>query len=426
MKKLFFAFFILFYFFFLLRCYSQQVYGWSEQISGFNGDLWSVSSVDSNIAWVSGDSLKVLKTTNGGVTWISVPVVTQYERIVFPIYNIYAIDADNAICTGSSNTYTKVYKTTNGGNSWSEVFYQLGGFIDNIYMFDTLHGILTGDPVGSRFSMWKTSNGGANWDSTGLYIASYAGEAGVINNLFVDGSKIWMGISGSNKMYYSTNYGTTWIVYFPPSITNVLWSNNPASSMFILGAQNLYMSTNSGMNWSQISGVPGSGWFSGLTGTGNEWWSTRSGLSVYYSSNNGSSWNTQYTVSSKTFNSLSKIKNGKFIWGIRKGGGISKYGLISGINAISQNIPEYYKLYQNYPNPFNPTTEIRFDLKEKANVMLEIYDINGKEISTLVNRELNAGSYSVDFDASSFSSGVFFYVFRTNNYIETKKMILIK
>ena len=97
-----------------------------------------------------------------------------------------------------------------------------------------------------------------------------------------------------------------------------------------------------------------------------------------------------------------------------------------GINPINTNVPDNYKLEQNYPNPFNPTTKINFAIPKSGIVTIKIYDILGKEISTLVNKYLSAGNYSVDFNGSNYSSGIYFYRLEANGYIATKKMLLTK
>lgn len=89
-------------------------------------------------------------------------------------------------------------------------------------------------------------------------------------------------------------------------------------------------------------------------------------------------------------------------------------------------LPEYYYLSQNYPNPFNPTTKIDYELPINGFTALAIYDILGNRISTLVNKEQTAGSYSVDFNATNLSSGIYFYTLTSNSYTKTKKMILMK
>jgi hypothetical protein len=93
---------------------------------------------------------------------------------------------------------------------------------------------------------------------------------------------------------------------------------------------------------------------------------------------------------------------------------------------VSSQVPKEYKLEQNYPNPFNPVTKINFGLQKSGFVTLKIYDVLGKEVASLVNEVKNAGSYSVDFNGSSFSSGMYFYKLESNGFVATKKMILIK
>jgi len=101
------------------------------------------------------------------------------------------------------------------------------------------------------------------------------------------------------------------------------------------------------------------------------------------------------------------------------------------IRNISAEIPDNYNLSQNYPNPFNPVTKIKFDIpssvrRQTSNVKLIIYDISGKEVRTLVNEQLQPGSYEVTFEAASLSSGVYFYKLEKGSYSKVLKMALIK
>lgn len=85
-----------------------------------------------------------------------------------------------------------------------------------------------------------------------------------------------------------------------------------------------------------------------------------------------------------------------------------------------------YALNQNYPNPFNPTTTINYQLPANGHVMLKVYDVLGREIRTLVDEEKSAGRYSVEFDASKFSSGIYFYTIRAGDYNAVRKMVVMK
>jgi hypothetical protein len=83
-------------------------------------------------------------------------------------------------------------------------------------------------------------------------------------------------------------------------------------------------------------------------------------------------------------------------------------------------------LYQNFPNPFNPSTTIRFSIPEAGIVNLSIYNLLGEKVGEVLNRELVSGSYEFTYDASSLSSGIYFYTIKAGNYSATKKMMLIK
>ncbi len=99
---------------------------------------------------------------------------------------------------------------------------------------------------------------------------------------------------------------------------------------------------------------------------------------------------------------------------------------VVGINPINSEIPDRFNLYPNYPNPFNPVTKIKFDIAKQTNAKLVVYDITGRMIETIVNEQLSAGRYEITFNASHLASGVYFYKLETNDYTDTKKMLLIK
>jgi hypothetical protein len=100
--------------------------------------------------------------------------------------------------------------------------------------------------------------------------------------------------------------------------------------------------------------------------------------------------------------------------------------VIVGLKTADFPVVKTYALYQNYPNPFNPITTIEFDIPKTSEVTLKIFDILGEEVATLVSDRLSAGSYSYEWDASQNASGVYIYRLKAGNYVETRKMILMK
>jgi hypothetical protein len=119
-------------------------------------------------------------------------------------------------------------------------------------------------------------------------------------------------------------------------------------------------------------------------------------------------------------------------WVRLNGGALSVWTAIIDYPVVVENekgnIPSSFNLKQNYPNPFNPVTTIKFEVPSSNFITMKVYDIAGREIETLVNANLNAGQYEVNFDASKYSSGVYFYSMTTgdNSFTETKKMIVTK
>ena len=96
-----------------------------------------------------------------------------------------------------------------------------------------------------------------------------------------------------------------------------------------------------------------------------------------------------------------------------------------GENLI-ESTPHTFKLNNNYPNPFNPSTKISYSIPKQSRVTLKVFDLIGNEVSTLVSEEMAAGNHEVEFDASKLGSGVYLYKLQAGNFIETKKMILLK
>jgi len=161
---------------------------------------------------------------------------------------------------------------------------------------------------------------------------------------------------------------------------------------------------------------------------------------AFYTGGNATSWNlpTARAVSPGGVDSSFT----KVIAGFKNGGGDDCFSLFStgsGTNLFSsrlcfvatgiQNsneIPKVYSLSQNYPNPFNPTTSIKFSIPKQGLVKLAVYDILGNQVETLENGTLEAGNYIIDFNASSLSSGVYFYKLTAGNFTDTKKLLLIK
>jgi len=424
---------------------SAQPGSWSEQNSGVTATLTSVWSVSNSNVWVCGYLGTVLKSANAGLNWINLTgsgIPTNVSLI-----NVcgFPSNSTNALVAGYQGTNTWVWKTTNGGTNWTQVFSQPGGFINAVWMTSAANGFMMGDPLGGRWSLWKTTNGGSNWDSTGMYLQQVGTEAGYNNSLICSPPYIWFG-TNNTKIYYSSNNGTNWTSQATTGEVNsyTIWfSPFMLSGMGLFGGANLFQTTNNGNNWTPLTSM-GTGNFGGITSTPlitfnriiQPVWYVRSTNIIYYSDNFGANWSVDFTnpVTTTSYRHMSIAYPGRGIWAVGTLGKITYHLPLMGVEKIGSEIPSSYSLSQNYPNPFNPSTKIKFSVPlwrglrgwNEGNVRLSVFDITGKEVATLVNEQLQPGTYETDWNASSFSSGVYFYKIVAGNFSETRKMILMK
>jgi photosystem II stability/assembly factor-like uncharacterized protein len=333
----------------------SQTATFSEQTSGVTVQLTSAYAINSLTAWICGYSGTVLRTTNSGTNWLnSTGTGIPATRMLI---NIFALDANNAITAGYEGTTTYVYRTTNAGINWVQVFTEANGFINAVWMISNTNGFMEGDPTGTRWSLWKTTNGGASWDSTGLYLPKTGADAGWNNSMIIlpggNNSQIWFGTNNS-RVYYSSNYGTSWSAQSTGSELNTYSVYFPTQGSIndgLAGGTNLLRTTNNGLNWNILTSS-GTGNINGITGNSifldnalmlGYTWYVRSSTNIFYSGTNGSTWNSVYTAPAGTYRHISPTSGAStgVFWAVRNNGGITKgtyqIGSINPINKIPKN-----------------------------------------------------------------------------------------
>ncbi|MBC8484729.1 MAG: T9SS type A sorting domain-containing protein, partial [Bacteroidetes bacterium] len=338
----------------------------------------------------------IFKTTNGGTNWVT---LYNLGSSSWQINSILPLDESNIYITGEGIqglwvTTGGVFKSTNGGLNFSLSL--SNGQSNSVYFINTQTGWAStyyATDYGERDEfIYKTTNAGANWfeqhrDTT---------ENGmIIRDIQFVNANTGYAISGTpndrSRLYKTTNGGNYW------DTTN--YSNRKYEALFFI---------NQNIGWKGGCAYPDSS-------------------CVAYTSNGGESWILQRRSVIARVYGLCFINN-LTGWAAMWNGTIMKTttgGSVSVLSLVNE-IPSEYKLHQNYPNPFNPKTNIRFDLPHSSHVRLIIYDVLGREITTLVNEKLSAGSYEVDWNASGYPSGVYFYKLVADDYVGVKKMLMIK
>jgi ligand-binding sensor domain-containing protein len=275
---------------------------------------------------------------------------------------------------------------------------------------------------------------GSNWV---IYNTTNSGlPSNAVSTIAIENHIKWIGtfsFTGGVAKFNDTN----WIVY---NTSNSGLPSNPIRYITLDNIYNKWICTEFGglakfnsfqNNWTIFntmnSGLPSNAVFT-ITILENYKFINcqNSGFTIY----NDIDWQT-YNSSNSPLpdNNVNRIAVDKYknIW-MTTHSGVAVYNP-NGIIAIEKNnneVPESIHLFQNYPNPFNPTTTIKFDIPKSALVKIIIYDINGKLVDILQNSMLNAGSYSIKWDGSKYSSGIYFYCLITEDILMTKKFILLK
>ena len=284
-----------------------------------------------------------------------------------------------------------VLKTTNKGNAWEVFTSGLGTVLDKIQFIDNNTGWIS-FYMGN--SLLKTTDGGLNWDLKFIdsSLSMYSFHFVNANNGWVVGSYDW-----ETKIFKTTDGGDNWIKSGNPPISDY-------SSVYFI---------NENVGWA-AGGFRFGSWLKGTivktTNGGNDWIEQKCPSTIPPSNIYFINENTGWIVGDGIFKTIN-------------GGGVVS---VKDEWQNEQNVPETFHLYQNYPNPFNPTTKISYQLPTTAQVTLKVYDLLGRELTTLVKEEKEAGTHEVEFDASSLSSGIYLYWITIKDFVKTMKLMVVK
>ncbi len=395
----------------------HQVYGGQSQF------FYCVSAVNSNTIIATGETGLILRSTNGGTNWQQVPSGTNYTL-------------ENLSFSGNTGIATSGYghvviKTTDGGASWMNVYWPgYSSYVmisaqvinDNTFIIASrMYANMT-----YFYNLRKTTNRGVNWIemyntptiNDVQFISEQTGYifAGNSTRKTTNGGYNWVNVSTLNNSlidgeieFINENTGyLTGSVYSYPNYTN-----------------RVYKTTDGGINWVQLT-LP-----SNISIRGVDFINVNCGMIAadsgltFRTTNGGLNWTSALTNYSGGLADIcmTGVNNAITVGSYSV---IFKYTDLTGITQQNNQIPEGFTLTQNYPNPFNPSTKISFSIPKSSFVKMAVYDVTGKEVGILVNENMNAGSFEVDFNASKLTSGVYFCRISADGFTDVKKMMLVK
>jgi hypothetical protein len=358
-----------------------------------NARMYSFKMLNKDTLFV-GAYFHIYRTYNGGLNWTIINIPGPF------VYGINVLNTDTMWY--ACPTPNGLYRTTNGGLSWQQQMYYIpgvNGYPQSIYMYNRNMGFVGTD----NGELLKTTNSGVNW-------SLISGVPNFSDMFFKDSLTGFMASSG---IYKTTNGGLDWQFQILPLVPGVLYSNNiikrfsyKNDTIFSVFSYVIYPNF-------------------------------QSRAVIYKTTNGGINWGYQIPDTGLVIQSLhfSKFITGLYGWCYS----VIRYGIITltggdstiytGINNNISTVSKEFILHQNYPNPFNSTTLIGYYIQEPGWVKIKIYDITGKEMSTLVNEVQGVGGYGVPI-SFELPSGVYFYkmILTTKNGIQmdTKKMVVVK
>ena len=401
-----------------------------------------IIATTSSFNWPTGQQGGIRRSTNGGASWQN--VVNVYNGRTLHVGSTGKIFASY---WNYPSVNEGMYYSTNGGLNWVQSY--VVGANDNVFSITSKNNDST-IFIGTRFGVWRKINNGA-WQfvSNGIPANTFVYDLDVSYN----GNYIAAGTS--KGLYLSSNNGTNWSAVSGISQTDTIYTIEFAHYTTDAPGDILYAGTTDGELYQamddfilatlvetffeliseiQVFDESGNNSFIGLSflpfGADNL---INPGFA--YSTNRGVSWtqNNNGLPSSPRMSALTYQVQGsniRYYAGLFEntngGAKIYKMDFPIGIQQISSEVPNAFSLSQNYPNPFNPMTKIKFSVTKASNVSVTVFDVLGRHITTLVNEKLGAGTYETEWNANNMPGGVYFYKLETEDFSETKKMILIK
>lgn len=393
-----------------VTAYPQWTQMWTD-----NNDttaVWGLFVKDSIVfIGTNGSSISgTFRSSNNGLSWFR----NQYGLTGNAIYSNSFTSKDSFIFAA---TYDGVFRTKISDTVWT--FRGSGipfGYSNNAIV--NHNGKLF--VVLSNASVYKSTDDGLSWE-----ISS--------NGLPVNAANSWSILNYSDTLFLGTtagvyrtiNDGEVWESISVPPVVGIEGMCMLANYLYITTIDKIYRTNNNGITWHYIF-LPN---FANTIASVDTFVFVGTGDGILRGSLNDLEWDI-INNGLPSMTGVTKIfQNDEYLFISTYGKGIWRISLndvLTDVKDIRIILPEQYYLFQNYPNPFNSNTIIKYQLPVQGYVRLNIYDILGRKIMTLVEGSKEAGSYQIDFDGGDLSSGIYLYQIETSSYTNTKKFILLK
>ncbi len=400
---------------------------WVTQVSGLDIILKSVCFTDINIGTVVGDDGTILRTTNGGVNWTAQASGTNKN-----LNSVYYINEITGWTVGGSlvniPAENVILKTTDGGINWSPQSSSTNYPLTDVHFNDVNNGFIVGGYWGYSAVILRTTDGGNTWiEITGPGISGYHFGVSFADELtgIVVGAFHGLDYIDSHRLVYTGDLQQVESQYFrKDNFPKPLW-----------GPGHILRTTNGGITWQTVLDTvsvdlncvtfidDNNGWV-----VGGEFWFSGGGGCVLSTNDGGLTWTEQISGISNALSSVF-FNDALTGWAVGANGTIL-HTTNGGVSFVEEEqfdeIPTEFSLSQNYPNPFNPSTTFNYSIPTQSKVVIKVFDILGNEVATLMDEEKSVGTYELTWYAEQLPCGVYFYHLKTNSFVQTRKMLLMK
>ena len=415
----------------MLPANTTVTYTWAQKQAGSGniGNGFCLHPRNKNGIFIAMGS-QIYRSLNKGDNWTLIGTLPSSQA-----HSFYVSPNDtNKMLASVGSSGGHVYKSTNYGQTWTITWGpgQLTSYgmpmemdqnhPDTVFLGPDNSILLRSTDFGSTWSNWSTNTFSSPCDFAVVYRNSnvmYCGD----------------GVTGSGNGVFlkSTDNGRDWTIIHTVTGSEIPMIGISAQDQNLAihttwSSGGIWRTTNQWQNYSQI------------TTTSNCWAGDIAkddptalaygtyGTTIYFSTDGGATFTSSNSPSSPEAGMLFYDRGNLFI---QHGGGVYKmivtYSVVTANRQISSELPKQFELMQNYPNPFNPSTTILYNISRLSHIEVRVYDILGREVQSLVNRDMAPGKYEISFNGNNLASGVYFYsLISDGSRIDTKKLVLNK
>jgi len=387
---------------------------WVDTGCPFGGYVQTITIAEPQI-FIGTNQGGVYRSTDNGASWSQINsglTNTDVTALKFSGSNLFA-----------GTSFGGIFRSTNNGANWTEVNSGL-----SVLFINTL--AVSGSNIfaGARYSVtgggvFLSTNNGNEWAYVGLTDQE-------VYSFAVSGSNLFAGTDAG--VFVTTNNGGNWSAVNSGLTEDDIYTLTVSNNTIYAGTSaGVFISDDNGANWTDISSATLADktvqsiaihQVNIIAGTG--------GYGVYVSTNNGTTWeesdeglpNSFADIRALSMSSTTLYAGTLFIGAWERP--LTDY--LTDVISTSDDLPQNFYLSQNYPNPFNPSTSIEFSIPQASFVELKVFDVLGNEVVTLASDKYSVGSYKVFFNADDLPSGMYIARLTAGNFIQTKKMLLLK